>query len=121
MHQFVAWQAILTVLVVFGALQGICAMLIYVERKVSAWMQDRIGPNRVGPLGLLQSVADGLKFLLKEDIIPGHVDKLLYLLAPALAISSATLAFAVVPFGPTSVPPPAPPALTANATPTERT
>jgi NADH-quinone oxidoreductase subunit H len=66
-------------------------------------VQDRIGPNRVGPFGLLQPLADGLKFLLKEDIIPDHVDKLLYLLAPAIAVITALLAFAVVPFGPTTV------------------
>ena len=55
-----------------------CAYLILLERKLSAWMQDRIGPNRVGPFGLLQPLADGLKFLLKEDLIPAHVDKFLY-------------------------------------------
>src|SRR5207245_469609 len=64
--------------------------------------QDRIGPNRVGPFGLLQSLADGLKFLFKEDIIPDRVDKLLYVLAPAVAVITALLAFAVVPFGPTT-------------------
>jgi NADH-quinone oxidoreductase subunit H len=105
MHEFNLLYTVLTIVVVMGALQGTCAMLIWVERKVSAWMQDRLGPNRVGPYGLLQSVADGLKFLLKEDIIPGHVDKFLFLLAPALAITTAMLAFAVVPFGATSVPP----------------
>jgi NADH-quinone oxidoreductase subunit H len=96
---------VLTIVIIMGVIQGTCAFLIYVERKVSAWMQDRLGPNRVGPLGLFQSIADGLKFLLKEDIIPHRVDRFLYLLAPALAISTALLAFAVVPFGPTAVTP----------------
>src|SRR5438270_12499462 len=96
---------IITIAVVVGAILGTCAYLILLERKISAYVQDRIGPNRVGPYGLLQPIADGLKFLLKEDIIPTHVEKLLYLLAPAVAVSTALLAFAVVPFGPTSVPP----------------
>src|SRR3954468_15842210 len=90
---------------VLGVVLGLCAYLILLERKISAWAQDRIGPNRVGPLGLLQPIADGIKFLLKEEVIPGHVDKLFYLLAPSIAISTALLAFAVVPFGPTTVPP----------------
>jgi NADH-quinone oxidoreductase subunit H len=97
------WPTIITIVVIMGVLQGTCAYLIYVERKIAAWVQDRIGPNRVGPAGLLQPIADGLKFLFKEDIIPGHVDKLFYLLAPAVAVGTATLAFAVVPFGPTEV------------------
>ncbi len=105
-HTFVLWLALLTILVIFGILQGTCAMLIYLERKISAWVQDRIGPNRVGPAGLLQSVADGLKFLLKEDIIPSHVNKGLFLLAPCIALTTAMLAFAVVPFGPVEPPPP---------------
>ena len=54
-----------------GVIQGTCAYLILLERKIAAWAQDRIGPNRVGPFGLLQPIADGLKFLLKEEIIPG--------------------------------------------------
>jgi NADH-quinone oxidoreductase subunit H len=95
-------QAIITIAVMMGVLQGLCAYLIYVERKIAAYMQDRIGPNRVGPFGLLQPIADGLKFLFKEEVIPSHVDKLLFLLAPAVTLSTATLAFAVVPFGPTS-------------------
>src|SRR5437588_12438137 len=96
---------ILTIAVVVGAILGTCAYLILLERKISAYVQDRIGPNRVGPFGLLQPIADGLKFLLKEDIIPNHVDKLLYLAAPAIAMSTALFAFAVVPFGPTTPPP----------------
>ncbi len=76
------------------------AYMTLVERKVSAWMQDRIGPNRVGPAGLLQPIADGLKFLFKEDVVPGHVDKVLYVVAPALAMVPAFLVLAVIPFGP---------------------
>ncbi len=87
---------------VIGAILGACAYLIYVERKLSAYMQDRMGPNRVGPWGLLQSVADGLKFILKEDVIPRHVDRFLFVLAPCIAMLTTLLAFAVVPFGPTS-------------------
>src|SRR2546423_2952119 len=98
----------LPVAVVLGAIMGICAYLTLLERKVAAWVQDRKGPTRVGPFGLLQPIADGLKFLLKEDIIPNHVDKMLYLAAPAIAMSTALFAFAVVPFGPTT-PPPNPP------------
>jgi NADH-quinone oxidoreductase subunit H len=104
MPEFHFWPTLITIVVVMAAILGLCTYLIYVERKISAWMQDRIGPNRVGPLGLFQPIADGLKFLLKEDIIPDHVDRLLYLLAPAVAVTMALLAFAVVPFGPTSTP-----------------
>ncbi len=69
------------------------------ERRFSAFMQDRLGPNRCGPKGLLQPLADGAKFLFKEDIIPNHVDKTLFLLAPILTIVPAFITFAVVPFG----------------------
>ena len=110
----------INILVVFATVQGVCAMLIFVERKVAAWVQDRYGPNRVGPQGLLQSVADGLKFLLKEDVIPSHVDKKLFLIAPCVSLVTAMLAFAVVPFGPTEAAPAMPSALArplaANAT-----
>ncbi len=92
---------LLVIAVALGAILTACAYLIWLERKLSAWAQDRIGPNRVGPFGLLQPLADGLKFLLKEDIIPAKVDKTLYLLAPAIAVFTTLLAFAVVPFGPT--------------------
>jgi NADH-quinone oxidoreductase subunit H len=98
---FSFWPTILTIVGVMAVVQGTCAMLIYFERKVAAYVQDRYGPNRVGPWGLFQSVADGLKFLLKEEVIPDHVDKFLFILAPALAVGTAMLAFAVVPFGPT--------------------
>src|SRR5215471_1505727 len=103
--EFHFWITLIFIVIVMGALQGTCAYLILAERKISAWAQDRLGPNRVGPWGLLQPIADGIKFLLKEEIIPGHVDKLFYLLGPAVALSTSLLAFAVVPFGPTAPPP----------------
>jgi NADH-quinone oxidoreductase subunit H len=95
---------LLTILIVVGAIPGVCNYLILLERKLSAWMQDRIGPNRVGPAGLFQPIADGIKLLLKEDVVPPHVDKVLYILAPALSVFTAMLAFAVVPFGPVNDP-----------------
>ncbi len=74
------------------------ALCILFERKIAGFTQDRYGPNRVGFWGLLQPVADGLKFLLKEDIIPRHVDKPLFLLAPALALAASLLGFAIIPW-----------------------
>ena len=107
------YTAIVIVGLIAGVL-GVCAYLTLGERKISAWMQDRLGPNRVGPGGLLQPMADGGKFFLKEEVIPDHVDKVFYLLAPAVAVGTALLALAVVPFGPT-VPPPEPVSLTQSA------
>jgi NADH-quinone oxidoreductase subunit H len=95
---------IVTIVVVLGVMLTTCAYLIFIERKICAYMQDRIGPNRVGPWGLLQSAADGLKFVFKEDIIPAYVDRLFYLAAPAISVGTALFAFAVVPFGATSTP-----------------
>jgi NADH-quinone oxidoreductase subunit H len=100
------WWTVITIAVVMGVMQGTCAYLVLLERKVAAWVQDRLGPNRVGPYGLFQPIADGVKLLLKEDIIPSHVDKLFFMIAPAIAVGTATFAFAVVPFGPTTTPPP---------------
>jgi NADH-quinone oxidoreductase subunit H len=106
MYYTVNWlYSIIMMGVALGAVLGTCAYLILLERKVSAWMQDRLGPNRVGPGGLFQPIADGLKFILKEDVIPSHVDKLFYLVAPAIAVSTALFAIVVVPFGPTEAPP----------------
>jgi NADH-quinone oxidoreductase subunit H len=104
-HDFNLVFTLVTIIVVIGAVLGLCAYLILIERKVAAYVQDRLGPNRVGPFGLLQPIADGVKFLLKEEIVPDHVDKLFFLLAPAIAVSTALFAIAVVPFGPTAAPP----------------
>ena len=93
------------IVVVASVLLGAVAYLIYVERKVAAYAQDRIGPNRAGgefgiPFGLLQPLADGAKMLLKEGVVPTYVNKPLYILAPLIAIVAALVAFAVIPFGP---------------------
>lgn len=98
------WFLIITSLVkIVGVLLltvlPLVAYSVYAERRVSALIQDRLGPNRVGFAGLLQPVADGLKFLLKEDITPGHVRKFYYWLAPALVLIPAMLTPAVLPFG----------------------
>lgn len=86
-------------LAILGGLLGAVAYCIYFERKISAWIQDRHGPNRVGPVGLLQPIADGAKFLLKEDVVPGHVDKPLFILAPAFMFVVAFIGFAAIPWG----------------------
>ena len=96
------------IVVVASVLMGAVAYLIYVERKVAAFAQDRIGPNRAGgefgiPFGLLQPLADGAKMLLKEGVVPTYVNKPLYTLAPLIAIIAALIAFAVIPFGPVGV------------------
>jgi len=75
------------------------AYLILLERKASAYIQDRLGPNRAGPWGLLQPIADGLKFLLKEDYMPTGADKVLFTLAPCAIIIPALIAWAVIPWG----------------------
>ena len=73
---------------------------IWFERRVVARMQHRIGPNVHGPFGLLQSLADGVKLALKEDIVPKAADKVVFILAPVIAAIPAFMAFAVIPFGP---------------------
>jgi NADH-quinone oxidoreductase subunit H len=91
---------LMKILIVVGITQGAVAYLILVERKIAAYAQDRIGPNRCGPFGLLQPLADGAKMILKEDVIPKYVAVPIYILAPAIAIIAAMIGFAVVPFGP---------------------
>ncbi len=93
---------VLAIGIVLGSTMFACAYLIWLERKLAAWVQDRVGPNRVGKFGLLQPLADGLKFILKEDVVPTHVDKALYFLAPSISVFTTFLAFSVVPFGPSS-------------------
>lgn len=92
---WIAWLA----LGFFGAFPGIVAYMVWAERKVAARFQDRIGPNRVGPLGLLQPIADALKLITKENIVPLAADKAVHILAPVLLLVSAFLTLAVIPFG----------------------
>ena len=75
------------------------ALLTLLERKVAGWIQDRLGPNRVGPRGLLQPAADGLKNIMKEETYPGQANKPLFVLAPAMSFIPALMTFAVIPFG----------------------
>jgi NADH-quinone oxidoreductase subunit H len=87
--------------VVFGALMGGVSIMTWVERRLSAVIQFRWGPNRVGPFGLFQPIADGIKFIMKEEILPADAHRPIYVLAPAIAFVTSLCAFAVIPFGPT--------------------
>ncbi|MGN6522731.1 MAG: NADH-quinone oxidoreductase subunit H, partial [Actinomycetes bacterium] len=94
------WLVILKVVAVFAFLVVMTLFAIWWERRVVARMQHRIGPNRLGPQGLLQSLADGIKLALKEDIIPKAADRAVFILAPILSAVPAFMAYAVMPFGP---------------------
>lgn len=87
--------------IIFLVILPMVSYSVYAERRVSAFIQDRLGPNRVGPAGLFQPIADAAKFLLKEDLTPGHVNTFYYWLAPCLAMVPAIVTIAVVPFGST--------------------
>jgi NADH-quinone oxidoreductase subunit H len=94
------WLILLKCVVVFVFLLVTTLLMIWAERRIIGRMQQRPGPNRVGPFGILQSLADGVKLMLKEDLIPAIVDKPVYILAPVLAAVPAFLSFAVIPVGP---------------------
>lgn len=93
-------MAIIGIVILVGFLLNNLLVLIYLERKVVGFIQDRVGPNRVGPAGLLQSVADAIKLLIKEDIVPDRADKLVWALAPVIITAQALMVYAVIPFGP---------------------
>ena len=113
--ELMAWSVAKTLFLIFGVVLPMVSYTVYAERRVSALIQDRIGPNRTGfPLSLIpgfkkdfspflgglgQPVADAVKFLLKEDFVPGHVNKLYFWLAPALAMMPAIVTLAAIPFG----------------------
>jgi NADH-quinone oxidoreductase subunit H len=86
--------------VVLGILINVVPVMLWVERRGGGLIQDRPGPNRLGPLGLFQALADALKFMFKEDVTPAAVDRPLYLMAPVIGLLPAMTTFSVVPFGP---------------------
>jgi NADH-quinone oxidoreductase subunit H len=94
------WLIALKVGVIFAFLMLTTLLTIWAERRVIGRMQSRPGPNRAGKFGLLQSLMDGLKLPLKEDIVPRGVDKVLFVMAPAIALIPAFISFAIIPFGP---------------------
>ena len=98
-EQFAIFSLLKIVIAVFAVVLPMVAYSVVAERRISAWIQDRIGPNRVGPFGLLQPAADGLKFILKEDFTPAYARKAYFWLAPAVAMMPALLTLAVIPFG----------------------
>ncbi|TSA01427.1 MAG: NADH-quinone oxidoreductase subunit H, partial [Nitrospiraceae bacterium] len=83
-----------------GIVMVTVATMTYFERKILGWMQDRMGPMEVGPYGLLQPIADGIKLFFKEDIIPSGANRAMFKLAPVLTMVIAMIGFAVIPFGP---------------------
>jgi NADH-quinone oxidoreductase subunit H len=94
------WMILLKVVAIFAFLMLMTLFAIWAERRIIGRMQQRPGPNRAGPFGLLQSLMDGIKLPLKEDIVPRGVDKLLFWLAPAISVIPAFVSFAIIPFGP---------------------
>ena len=98
-QQFALFSLLKIVIAVFAVVLPMVAYSVVAERRISAWIQDRVGPNRVGPWGLLQPAADGLKFILKEDFTPAYVRKVYFWLAPAVSMVPALMTLAVIPFG----------------------
>src|SRR5512137_2795966 len=98
--QFTLFSA-LKILGVFSVMMFVVAYAVWVERRTAAFIQDRLGPNRVGPFGLLQPAADAVKAFFKEEITPAHVRRVFYVLAPMIALIPAILNLAVIPFGST--------------------
>ena len=111
--EVMCFWGLVKIAIVVGVVQGLVAYSVLAERKISAWIQDRVGPNRTAPpfmkyvpggrfltrLGIFQPLADGLKFMFKEDFTPAGVKKIYFFLAPAVAVIPAMLTVAVIPFG----------------------
>jgi NADH-quinone oxidoreductase subunit H len=97
--QLVFW-ALVKILIILNGMLGVVSYMIYAERKIAGHMQARIGPNRVGPFGLLQPIADVAKLFFKEEFIPDGANKVIFHIAPMLAVIPALVVFSVVPFGP---------------------
>ena len=97
--QFVFW-ALVKIMVILNGMLGVVSYMIYAERKIAGHMQARTGPNRVGPLGLLQPIADVLKLFFKEEFMPSGASAIVFHVAPVLAVVPALVSFAVIPIGP---------------------
>jgi len=92
-------EKLVLIVLLFGVTLGIAAYATYFERKIAAWLQDRIGPDRAGPFGILQPLADGGKLFFKEDFIPEHAEKWLFILGPGIAMFTALMTGSVIPWG----------------------
>lgn len=94
------WPALAAIGVILAFVPILGLYMTFIERKLAAYVQDRLGPNRVGPFGLFQAIADGIKIFLKEQVIPDHVYTYLYFIAPSFSLMTAMFALVVMPFGP---------------------
>jgi len=94
------WPILAAIAIILAVVPFLGLYMTFIERKIAAYVQDRVGPNRVGPFGLFQAVADGIKIFLKEQIIPDHVYTTLYFIAPTFSLMTAMFALVVMPFGP---------------------
>ncbi len=92
--------AVVKIALVIGALLGLFSLMTWIERRALAFMQFRLGPNRTGPFGILQPIADGIKLFFKEEVMPAAANKWAFLAAPVVAVVTALLAVAVLPYGP---------------------
>src|ERR1700680_82763 len=92
-------SSLINIFALLGVFLTLFALISVLERKILGRMQNRYGPNRVGPFGLFQPVADGIKMLIKEDIVPARADKIVHFLAPVLIAATAILSLGVIPYG----------------------
>src|SRR6058998_4045417 len=92
-------SSLINIFALLGVFLTLFAAISVLERKILARMQNRYGPNRVGPFGLFQPIADGIKMLIKEDIVPARADKIVHFLAPVLIAATAILALGIIPYG----------------------
>ncbi|MBM3164936.1 MAG: NADH-quinone oxidoreductase subunit NuoH [Bacteroidetes bacterium] len=100
METFYWIDKLVLVLLLFVISLGIAAYQTYFERKLAAWIQDRVGPDRAGPFGILQPIADGVKMFMKEDFAPSNADRWLFILGPGIAMFTSLITSAIIPWGP---------------------